>query len=414
MMRARSGGAPLRAVWMSPRDLTRRLAGASRPGPLHPLLRGDREYPFVTLERRRRALAPPELRPIDFGVGDPRERTPEFIRETLRAAVPEMSSYPAVSGRPELRAACARWAQRRFGVRLDPERHLLPVNGTKEGVFLLALAVMGGAGDERRDTVVIPTPAYPVYEGGARFAGAQLHFVPLRSAEGWRFEPDRVPAEVWARTALLWLNSPHNPTGSVLGLETLERVIERARQGGFWVAADEAYADIYFEGTPCSALQCGLDNVLAFHTLSKRSAMTGFRSGFMAGDERLIDGLRRFRPNAGVATPDFVQAAAVAAWNDDQHPIEQRARYAAKRAVMLDYFRRRGWAVEASEASFYLWMKVRDGDDVAFVERLLRVGVVALPGSFMGAGGEGFVRWALVPTPEDCREAIARLEGVEG
>ena len=351
-------------------------------------------------------------------MGDPRERTPEFIRETLRKAVPETSSYPANAGQPELRAACARWAERRFGVKLDPERHVLPANGTKEAVFSLALALVDRDGGDARRTVVIPTPAYPVYESGARYAGAVAHLVPLLSQDGWKFDPRRVSDEVWARTALLWLGTPHNPTGATLGLEEMSRVLEFAKRFGFWVASDEAYCEVYFENRrPHSMLELGLENVIALHTLSKRSAMTGFRSGFMAGDERLIDALRRFRPNLGTATPDFVQAAAIAAWNDDAHPGEQRQRYAEKRVTMLDYFAKRSWKVEASEASFYLWMKIptqsaASVDDVAFVDEVLKVGLVAMPGSFMGPGGEGYVRWALVPTPEDCREAIVRLDRV--
>jgi acetylornithine/N-succinyldiaminopimelate aminotransferase len=392
---------------------------AGRAGPLHPLLTGGPDYPFVALEKRRAALAPPGLRTINFGMGDPRERTPEFIRSALRAAVPEMSSYPSTFGQAELRGACAHWLTRRFGVEVDPERHVLPANGTKEAVFSLAMAVTPARQDARR-VVVIPSPAYPVYEAGARFAGAEVHMTPLRPEDGWRFDPRRVPEEIWARTSLLWLGSPHNPTGAVLDLAGMTRVLDTARRHGFWVAADEAYCEIYFEKRrPHSMLELGLDNVIALHTLSKRSAMTGFRSGLMAGDERLIEALRRFRPNLGTATPDFVQAAAIAAWNDDAHPEEQRARYAEKRATMMAYFTRRGWSVEASEASFYLWMKVpapagdapgERGDDAAFVDHLLRAGLVAVPGSALGPGGEGYVRWALVPTPEDCREAIARLE----
>jgi len=389
---------------------TRESATRGAMGPLNPLLTEKREYPFVTLDRQRDRLAPPGVRIINFGIGDPREETPEFIRDTLKRAVPAMSSYPAAAGQPALRAAAAAWIGRRFDVKVDPERHVLPANGTKEAVFLLAEAVVGRDGGKRK--VVIPTPAYPVYESGARFAGAEPHFVPLRSEDRWRFDPTRVPDAVWRETALLWLGSPHNPTGATLGLEELEAVASTARRHGFWVAADEAYCEIWFDRPPHGMLETGLDNVLALHTLSKRSAMTGFRSGFLCGDERLIDALRRFRPNVGVATPDFVQAAAIAAWNDDAHPNEQRARYALKRRLLIDYFGARGWSIEASEASFYLWMRVPDGDDVAFVERVLQLGLVAMPGSYLGAGGEGFVRWALVPTPEDCREAIARLEAL--
>lgn len=391
------------------------------PGPLHPLLTGDAEYPFVKLDRRRRELAPAGVPIVNFGMGDPREETPAFIRDALRAAVPAVSSYPATVGKPELRAACAAWLRRRYGVQVDPGKHVLPANGTKEAVFSLALALVppGAA----KDTVVIPSPAYPVYAGGARFAGARAFFSPLRSADGWRFDPGRVPDEVWDRTALLWLNSPHNPTGAVLDDATGARIVGLARRHGFWVASDEAYGDLWFEsGPPGTLLRHGLENVLGLYTLSKRSAMTGFRSGFMAGDERLIEALRRFRPSVGVATPDFIQDAAIAAWNDDAHVPRTREVYAAKRKLMLEAFARRGWQVEASEATFYLWMRVpwgtrpEDGsaDDVGFVESLLRLGIVATPGSFLGEGGAGYVRWALVPTLEQCREAIARLGQLAG
>jgi acetylornithine aminotransferase len=374
---------------------------------VNPLLVGGEEYPFVRLDRRARELAPPGVRVIHFGMGDPRDETPEFIRDALREAVPAVSSYPATAGRPELRAAAARWLARRFSVTVDPDRHLLPVNGTKEAVFLMALAVVDR--DSPRRTVVIPTPAYPVYEPGARFAGADVHVTPLASAAGWRFDPDQVPDAVWDRTALLWLNYPHNPTGAVYRLDDYRRVLDKARKHGFWIASDEAYAELYFDEPPHSILELGRDHAIALHTLSKRSAMTGYRSGFMAGDERLIEALRRFRPNVGVATPDFIQTAAIAAWNDDPHAGEQRARYAAKRQLFLDTFAERGWAVEASEATFYLWMKAPGGDDVAFVESLMRAGIVATPGSFLGAAGAGFVRWALVPTLEECLEARARI-----
>ncbi len=378
------------------------------PAPLHPLLTGGAEYPFVKLDRRKRELAPAGVEIINFGMGDPREETPEFIRETLRKAIPPVSSYPATPGRPELRAACARWVQRRYGVTLDPEQHILSANGAKEAVYNLPFAVVDPAGPRR--VVVIPTPAYPVYEGGTRFAGAEPYFVPLRSEDGWKFVPSRVPDEVWARTALLWLNSPHNPTGAVTSLEEGGRLVEHARRHGYWICSDEAYCDLWFDGgPPPSLLAHGLENVVALYTLSKRSAMTGYRSGFIAGDPRLIEALRRQRPNVGAATPDFIQDAAIAAWNDDAHTELQRAKYGAKRELFLAEFARRGWSIEASGATFYLWLKAPGGDDVAFVEKLLRLGIVCVPGSFLGPGGEGFVRFALVPTLAQCREAIARM-----
>ncbi|MEQ1834557.1 MAG: aminotransferase class I/II-fold pyridoxal phosphate-dependent enzyme [Candidatus Eisenbacteria bacterium] len=378
------------------------------PAPLHPLLTTNDEYPFVKLERRRRELAPAGVASINFGMGDPREETPAFIRDVLKNALPNVSSYPATNGKPELRAACAAWMQRRYGVTVDPERHVLPANGTKEAVYNLAFALVGpGAA---KDTVIIPTPAYPVYEGGARFAGAKPYFTPLQSVDAWRFNPDRVPAEVWKRTALLWLNSPHNPTGAMLDGATATRVVALAREHGFWVASDEAYGDLWFEGdAPRTLLEKGLENLIGMYTLSKRSAMTGYRSGFMAGDVRLIDALKKFRPSVGAATPDFIQDAAIAAWNDDAHTVTAREVFGAKRRLFLAEFAKRGWRTEASQGTFYLWMQAPGGDDVGFVESLLKLGIVTTPGSFLGDGGAGFVRWALVPTYAQCEEAIARL-----
>ena len=384
------------------------------PGPLNPLLTEAPEYPFTTLARRRDALAPAGVRIINFGIGDPREVTPPFIRAALAASIPEMSSYPDPLGQRELREAAAGWYRRRFGVGLDPDRELLPANGTKEAVFMLPQVVISRAPEATRRTIVIPSPFYPVYLSGAEFAGADVHFVPLHSADGWRFNPDHVADEIWRRTALLWITSPHNPTGAMLAPEDFEKLAALARRHGFWLASDEAYAEVYFDRRPTSLLQCGLENGIVFHTLSKRSAMTGFRSGFMAGDPRLIETIRLLRPHVGSATPDFIQRAAIAAWNDDAHPVEQRARYAAKRELFLEYFAKRGWHHEASEASFYIWWKAPWGTDVSFVESLLRRGLVAMPGSFMGRGGEGFLRLALVPTLDDCREAIRRLDTIEG
>lgn len=381
-------------------------------GPLHPRLTGGAEYPFVKLDRRKRELAPAGVEIINFGMGDPREETPEFIRETLRNAVPRISSYPTTAGRSDLRAACANWLERRHGVKVDPEVHVLSANGAKEAVFNMAFAMIHpGSG---KDTVVIPTPAYPVYEAGALYAGAQPYFTPLKSEDGWVFNPGRVPDEVWARTALLWLNSPHNPTGSVMSREQGARIVDLARRHGFWVASDEAYGDLWFEGgPPPSLLAHGLENVVALYTLSKRSAMTGYRSGFIVGDPALIEALRRFRPNPGAATPDFIQDCAVAAWNDDAHTAGQRAKYAAKRDLFRAEFARRGWTIEASEATFYLWLKAPGGDDEKFVEKLLRRGIVCVPGSYLGPGGEGYVRFALVPTLEQCRTAIERMADLE-
>ena len=386
---------------------------AAVPGPLHPLLTSGVEYPFVKLERRRRELAPAGVPSINFGMGDPREETPQFIRDALKAALPAVSSYPATNGKPELRTACAAWLARRYGVAVDPERHVLPANGTKEAVFTLAFAILSAGA--ARDTVVIPTPAYPVYESGARYAGATPYFTPLRSADGWRFEPERVPEEIWRRTALLWINSPHNPTGAVLDPATAARIVALARRHGFWVASDEAYGDLWFEGSaPGTLLSHGLENVIGLYTLSKRSAMTGFRSGFMAGDPRLIDALKRFRPSVGVATPDFIQDAAIAAWNDDAHAAANRALYREKFAKVIPILAPLLDVVEP-DGAFYLWPDVQR-DDEAFTRDLFATqNLTILPGSYLardtraGNPGRNRVRISLVAPVDECITAAQRI-----
>jgi acetylornithine aminotransferase len=314
-----------------------------------------------------------------------------------------------MSGVPELREQVALKTERLYGRRTDPVHEVTVTSGATEALFC-AIQAFVHAGDE----VIVLDPAYDSYEPATRLAGGRTVHVPLTPptfAVDWQ----RVRDAITPRTRMIVVNSPHNPTGAVLDQAAGARVVALARRHGFWVASDEAYGDLWFEGgPPGTLLQHGLDNLLGLYTLSKRSAMTGFRSGFMAGDARLVEALRRFRPNVGVATPDFIQDAAIAAWNDDAHTPRTREVYAAKRRLMLEAFARRGWTVEASEATFYLWMRVPDGDDVAFVEALLRLGIVTTPGSYLGEGGAGYVRWALVPTLAQCREAIARLEQLAG
>jgi acetylornithine aminotransferase len=252
------------------------------------------------------------------------------------------------------------------------------------------------------DFVAVPTPSYPVYERGALFANKRVLELPLTEENGWL--PDLSGVD-WDRVALLWLNYPNNPTGATAPLEFYEGAAELARRHGFVVASDEAYSELYFGEPPASALQVAdRTNVLAFNTLSKRSSMPGYRSGFVAGDPELIAALKRYRPNVGVAPPEIVQRAAIAAWGDEAHVDEVRERYKAKRDVMLGALALRD---AGGDASFFLWL---EGDD-ELAARWLEQGVVVAPGSFFGA--PGFIRLALVPTLEDCRRA-ASIVGVQG
>jgi aspartate/methionine/tyrosine aminotransferase len=234
--------------------------------------------------------------------------------------------------------------------------------------------------------------------------------MPLRADAGWLPDLDALP---WERLGLLWLNFPGNPTAATASVAWLEDAAARCREHDVVLASDEAYCELWFAGEPPpSALQVSdRTNVLAFHTLSKRSSMPGYRSGFVAGDPELIAALRRYRPNVGTTPQTFVQRASVVAWDDDEHVAEARDRYAAKRDVVLPALLEAGLTQAGGDASFFLWMGVPGGDDVAYAEALLERGIVVAPGSWLGPGGEGHVRVALVPTLEECRRAAAILSG---
>jgi len=371
-------------------------------------------YPFEELDRRKAEAIEAGRTVVDFGVGDPRAETPAFIRRALADAITPASSYPRAAGLPELRGAIAGWTARRFDVSLDPGTQILPTLGSKELVFSLAQAVVDPAGG--KDLVLCTAPGYPIPERGAKYIGAETRRLPLTEANAFLPDLDAVGDETWDRGAILWLNYPNNPTGATAPLAFLREAAERCRAHDVLLASDEAYSELYFEdGPPASALQNGdLTNVLAINTLSKRSSMTGYRSGFAAGDPALIRALKTLRPSVGVAPQEFVQRASIAAWSDDAHVAAARDRYSATRRRFLDLFARHHVAVAGSRATFYLWVKVPAGrPSVAFAYDLLeRADVIVAPGSFFGPEGEGYVRMAMVPTEEECDRAVERLDEV--
>lgn len=371
--------------------------------PKNPALGAVRKNLMVELDERRRALAGAGKRLFDFGLGDPKEPTPPFLREALRAAVPEVSQYPSAFGTPALRRAAAGYLARRFGVKVDPEAQVLACAGAKEAIFHLPLAF---AGDPARRKVVMPDPGYPTYEVGTRFAGLEPVKVPLTAARRFLLEPEDVGEAVLRETLVFWISYPHNPTGAVAPRDYLRRVGDAARRFGFVVASDECYADVYFGAPPPSMLEEQVENVVAIHSCSKRSGMTGYRSGFLAGDPDLVAVLRSLRSHPGVASPEFVAAAATAAWSDDGHPAERREIFRRKRDRFLAFFAEHGLQADASEATLYLWVRVPGAETAAsYALRLLDEGIVVAPGTAFGAG-EGYVRVALVPTLEECEEAI--------
>jgi succinyldiaminopimelate transaminase len=371
---------------------------------MSPVLAALRTYPFVRLDEAKASARARGIDLIDFGMGDPIEPTPEFIRAALAEALPLTAGYPRAPGLPELRDAIARWLRRRFEVEVDPDAEVIPTYGSKEAIFLFPLVACSA----EKNIVVVPEPAYPVYERGAAFAGAEVHFVPLREDRDWLPDLDSVDEETWERAAIVWANYPHNPTGAVAPASFYEDLAERARAYGFYLASDEAYTELWYDSPPGSAVQLAdRANVVVFQTLSKRSSMTGYRSGFVCAPPDLIAALRAFRPNVGTAPQEFVQRASVAAWDDEAHVDAMRERYARKRALLeplLDL------AVGSSVATFYLWFRVPDGESgEELATRLLEHGVVVAPGSYFGPSGDGYARLALVPSLEQCERAAAIL-----
>jgi succinyldiaminopimelate transaminase len=381
---------------------------------LSPRLREVEPYPFEALDRRKAEALEAGRTIVDFGVGDPREETPAIVRDALVDAIGPISSYPRAAGLPPLRRAITAWVQQRYGVALDPDRQILPTLGSKELVFSLAQAVLDPAAG--RDLVLTTAPGYPITERGARYAGGEVVRLPLTEANGFLPDLDAIPEEVWRRAAILWVNYPNNPTGAVAPLSFYEQAAERCRAHDVLLASDEAYSELWFgDAPPAGALQVGdPTDLVVLQTLSKRSSMTGYRSGFAAGDPDLIGSLLRLRPAVGVTPQEFVQRASIVAWGDERHVEENRARYAAKRAVFLELFARHGMRVAGSEGTFYLWIAVPEGRtsmDWA-VDLLDRASVVVAPGSFFGPEGEGYVRVAMVPTLAECERAAADLDRV--
>ncbi len=399
---------------------------------MNPLLARLQPYPFERLRALTAGIVPsPAHRPISLGIGEPRHATPALIEQALVAGLKGLSSYPATAGEPRLREAIAGWLQRRYGVALDAATQVLPVNGSREALFALAQTVI----DPTRPgaTVVCPNPFYQIYEGAALLAGAQTAFANSDPARNFAADWSQIDAATWARTQLLYVCSPGNPTGAVMPLDEWRALFELSDRHGFVIASDECYSEIYFrDEPPLGALQAagllGRDDfrrLVVFSSLSKRSNVPGMRSGFVAGDAAVLKNFLLYRTYHGSAMSPVVQAASIAAWNDEAHVLANRELYRAKfakvtplLASVLD--------VALPDAGFYLWAAVprsrQDasaggvGDDVAFAVGLLaQYNVAVLPGSLLardahGANpGRGRIRMALVAGVDECVEAAQRI-----
>jgi succinyldiaminopimelate transaminase len=377
-----------------------------------PALTATGVYPFVKLDEEKRRLAAAGVELIDFGKGDPREPTDAAIRRAVAENLREISSYPLAEGLPELRHAIAGWCGRRFAVELDPDTEIIPTYGSKEAIFLLAQVVIDR--DSARRTVVTTEPGYPVPDRGAAFAGAEVLQLPLLEELGFLPDLDAVDSATWERAAIVWINYPNNPTAAVASVEFLGRLAELSAAHDFLLACDEAYTELWFDEPPHSALEVrDRGSVAVFNTLSKRSSMTGYRSGFVAADAELIAALKQFRPSVGTAPQEFVQRASVVAWNDEEHVERARNAYRRKREALLPTLERKGVRLAGGAATMFLWLEVPDGgSSEAFAAQLLEHGLIVSPGTFFGPSGEGYWRMALVPTVQECIRAAEILEGV--
>jgi N-succinyldiaminopimelate aminotransferase len=391
---------------------------------MNPRLELLRPYPF---ERLRALLsgarAPEHLPHIPLSIGEPRHAPPAFVREALTAALDGLGTYPTTEGLPALREAIARWLERRYALpagAVDAGRMVLPVSGTREALFAFAQAVVDPAGPA--PAVLMPNPFYQIYEGAALLAGAEPVFLDCDEAAGFLPDLDAVDATTWSRCQLLYLCSPGNPTGAVLPRGYLDRVLELSQRHGFVVAADECYAEIYPDearpppGLLAAAHAAGnvaFERCVVFQSLSKRSNLPGLRSGFVAGDARILTAFRRYRTYHGCALPVHVQAASVAAWQDEAHVALNRRLYRAKFEAVMPVLRS-ALPVEMPAGAFYLWPRV--GDDERFARGLYeREHVTVVPGSYLsrdsgrGSPGRGRVRISLVAGLEDCVEAARRI-----
>jgi succinyldiaminopimelate transaminase len=382
---------------------------------MYPTLRALKPYPMAQLQSRKAELTKQGKHIFDFGTGDPIEPTPAFIPEALRQALPAISQYPSVGGTTALRTAAVGYLARRYGVRIDAETQLLPSAGSKEAIFHLAMAFLDPTSS--KDTLIYGVPGYPVYQSSVLFAGGREQPIVLTRDRGYRLELERQPAEVLQRTAIAWINYPHNPTGACVDLAYLKAQVEVARAHGILLASDECYQDLWFAGTtpPPSILEVATEGILAFHSCSKRSGMTGYRSGFIAGDAALIKAYRGWRAHFGVGSPAFIELAAAKAWADDVHVEARRAIFAAKYNLLVSGLHALGIATLPSQAGLYIWAQVPHGEDAdVYAARCLDVGIVISPGAFFGDGGTGWFRLALVPGLDECRAALAAWPRIDG
>ncbi|MBF0159324.1 MAG: succinyldiaminopimelate transaminase [Magnetococcales bacterium] len=393
---------------------------------MNPLLCRLQPYPFEKLSLLLCSVTPPvDQVAIDLSIGEPRHPVAPFIRQAMAEALDGISRYPTTRGELPLRQAMASWLMQRFQLgSVDPDRQILPVNGTREALFSIAQAVAGAHVVAGNDPVAVlmPNPFYQIYEGATLLAGAEPVYVTANEADGFIPDYAALPPSVLQRTRLLYLCTPSNPTGSVLSLPQLISLIELADQHDFVIASDECYSEIWYDAPPVGLLQAAWQmgrydfrRCLVFHSLSKRSNMPGARSGFVAGDAALLEGYFKLRTYTGCATPPFIQQAATVAWQDEQHVVANRVLYQQKLTEAIEILTP-VCDLKPPDAGFYLWLRVPGGGEAFARQLFARWHVTVLPGAYLGRPdadghnpGSDFVRVAMVAAPEQNREGILRI-----
>lgn len=392
---------------------------------MNPLLQHLQPYPFERLRQLFAGVTPAaQLRPISLGIGEPRHATPAFIQTSLTDNLSGLANYPATAGDIRLRQACSDWLQRRYGITVDAATQVLPVNGSREALFSFAQTIVDPS--QPGATVLCPNPFYQIYEGATLLAGATPYFVASDPARNFAVDWDSVPADVWAKTQLMYVCSPGNPTGAVMPLQEWKKLFDLSDRYGFVIASDECYSEIYFrDEAPLGGLEAAVKlgrhdfrNLVAFTSLSKRSNVPGLRSGFVAGDARLLQSFLLYRTYHGGAMGLPIQYASIAAWSDEAHVVHNRALYKEKFAAVMPILEP-VMDVRLPDAGFYLWPRIPDAlgmSETEFARELFaQTHVTVLPGSYLARNVHGYnpgaqrVRLALVAETAECVEAAQRI-----
>lgn len=374
-------------------------------------------YPMEELSKIRQRLISMNKKVYDFGTGDPKIPTWAPIREAVVQGMTPISQYPATRGGADLIDAIWGYCGRNFGIKPGQGFDIMATNGSKEAIFHIALCLVGRAGGKK--IIAYPDPGYPVYRSSALYAGGIPYPMPLKAENDFQMEPWNLPADVQRQIAALWINYPHNPTGAILKKGHLEKIVQWCEQHDVVLLADDCYIDIYNPSwdskgqKPLTPITMSSKNVYSFQSLSKRSGMTGYRSGFLIGDSRYMGLVGTARANFGVGTPTMLQKAAAIAWSDDKHVAERRQIFAKRIDLAMPYLQKLGMIDHKPEATFYLWCRVPGGmDDVAFCLKLAELGVIASPSQWLSEGIKGYLRLALVPEDPDTIEAMEILTGL--